>query len=261
MIERKSSREIAKQAQAGSIVAETLALIANEAQPGVTTAELDRLAERFIRRCGGTPTFKGYRGFPGSICTSPNDMIVHGIPGPYLLCDGDILSVDVGVTYRGFVGDSAVTVPVGSVDAERLRLLEVCQAALHAAIEQCQVGKHLSDLGHACQGHVEANGFSVVRQLVGHGVGRRMHEDPQIPNYGPPGKGPELREGMVLAIEPMITAGDWEIRIAEDNWSIHTVDGSMAAHFEHTVAITAAGPRILTLGPDGTSVVDRPVAH
>jgi methionyl aminopeptidase len=256
VIERKSTREIAKQAQAGAIVAETLALLADVAAPGVTTAELDRIAERHIRRSGGTPTFKGYRGFPGSICTSPNDMIVHGIPGPYELKDGDIISLDVGVTYRGFVGDSAVTLPIGEVREDRTRLLDACRGALHEAIARCRVGNHLSDLGNACQRYVESHGFNVVRQLVGHGVGRRMHEDPQIPNYGPPGKGPELREGMVLAVEPMITAGAWEIRVADDNWSIYTVDGSMAAHFEHTVAVTENGPRILTLGTDGTSIVD-----
>jgi methionyl aminopeptidase len=260
VIERKSTREIAKQAQAGTIVAETLALLADAAQPGVTTAELDRIAERHIKRRGGVPTFKGYRGFPGSICSSPNDMIVHGIPGPYVLADGDILSLDVGVTYRGFVGDSAVTVPVGAVAADTLRLLAVCQESLRRMVEQCVVGNRLLDLGHACQAYVEGEGFGVVRQLVGHGVGRRMHEDPQIPNFGPPGRGPELQEGMVFAIEPMITAGEHDIRLDPDGWSIFTTDGSMAAHFEHTVAITADGPQILTLGPDGTSVVYRPIS-
>ena len=250
MIERKSSREIAKQAQAGMIVAQTLQLLADAAQPGVTTAELDRIAERHIKQRGGVPTFKGYRGFPGSICSSPNDMIVHGIPGPYVLADGDILSLDVGVTYRGFVGDSAVTVAVGEVAAETLRLLAVCQESLRRMIEQCVVGNRLLDLGHACQTYVEAEGFGVVRQLVGHGVGRRMHEDPQIPNFGPPGRGPELQEGMVFAIEPMITAGRAEVYVHDDEWSISTEDGSLAAHFEHTVAITAEGPRILTLSGD-----------
>ncbi len=259
MIERKSSREIAKQAQAGAIVAETLQLLADEAKPGVTTGELDRLAEKLIRRRGGAPTFKGYRGFPGSICASPNDMIVHGIPGAVALGDGDVLSVDVGVTFRGFVGDSAVTLAIGEVAPETRRLLAVCQESLHRMIAACRVGNHLSDLGHACQTYVEGEGFAVVRALVGHGVGRRMHEDPQIPNFGPPGRGPELREGMVFAIEPMITAGSHEIRIDDDGWSIYTTDGSMAAHFEHTVAITADGPQILTYGSDGTSVVDRSV--
>ncbi len=260
MIIRKSSREIAKQAQAGAVVAETLALMAESARPGVTTADLDRIAERNIRAHGGSPTFKGYRGFPGSICASPNDMIVHGIPGPYELKDGDVISVDVGVTLRGFVADSAVTLPIGTVAPETLRLLRVCQASLHRMIEQCQAGRRLSDLGHACQQYVEGEGFAVVRALVGHGVGRQMHEDPQIPNYGPPGRGPELREGMVFAIEPMITAGSVEIRLDEqDGWSIYTVDGSMSAHFEHTVAVTRSGPKVLTL-LNGESVVDGPIA-
>ncbi len=258
MIIRKSSREIAKQAAAGAIVAEALELIAEEAKPGVTTAELDAVAERFIRRRGGIPTFKGYRGFPGSICASPNDMIVHGIPGAYELTPGDILSVDVGVTLKGFVGDSAVTLGIGEIAADRRHLLRVCQGSLRAMIEACTVGNRLSDLGDACQQHVEGAGLSVVRALVGHGVGRAMHEDPQVPNYGPPGKGPELREGMVLAIEPMITAGSYEIRVADDDWSIFTTDGSMAAHFEHTVAITKDGPRVLTLA-GGRSIVDAPV--
>jgi len=228
--------------------------------PGVSTADLDAIAEETIRGAGAIPSFKGYQGFPASICASPNDMIVHGIPGRYELADGDILSLDVGVTYRGFVGDSAVTVAVGDVSADTKRLLAACQAGLHRMIEQCQVGNRLHDLGAACQAYVEGEaGFGVVRQLVGHGVGRRMHEDPQIPNYGQPGTGPELREGMVFAIEPMITAGSHDIHLDDDGWSICTVDGSMAAHFEHTVAVTADGPLVLTLGPDGSSVVDRPV--
>ncbi len=259
MIVRKSSRELAKMAAAGEVVAETLAVMRDSARPGVTTAELDRLAERTIRRRGGIPTFKGYRGFPGSICASPNDMIVHGIPGSYTLGDGDVLSVDVGVTLRGFVADSAVTLPIGNVDPERLRLLETCQRSLFAAIEATRVGNHLSDIGHAVQTVVEDAGFSVVRALVGHGVGRNMHEDPQIPNYGPPGRGPELKEGMVFAIEPMITAGAWDIQVDDDGWSIYTTDGSMASHFEHTVAVTADGPRVLTR-PAAGSVVDEPVA-
>jgi methionyl aminopeptidase len=258
VIERKTSREIGRQAEAGAIVADVLALVRSEAAPGVTTGELDQLAEREIRRRGGVPTFKGFRGFPGSICASPNDMIVHGIPGPYALADGDILSVDVGVTYKGFVGDSAVTFGIGAIPARTVALLETCQASLHAAIAACTIGGRLSDLGHACQVVVEDAGFAVVRDLVGHGVGRRMHEDPQIRNYGRPGEGPELKEGMVLAIEPMITDGDHGIRVDGDGWSIYTTDGSLAAHFEHTVAITREGPRVLTLGSDGTSIVDAP---
>ncbi len=255
MIIRKSSREIAKMAAAGVVVAETLELLRAEAKPGVTTGDLDRLAESHIRRQGGIPTFKGYRGFPASICASPNDMIVHGIPGPYVLVDGDILAVDVGVTLKGFVADSAVTLAIGEITEDRRALLLACQASLMAAVEACRVGNRLSDIGHAVQTHAEGAGFSVVRQLVGHGIGRSMHEDPQVPNYGPPGKGQELKEGMVFAIEPMITAGSLEIRVADDEWSIYTTDGSMSAHFEHTVAVTADGPKVLTR-VDGRSVVD-----
>ncbi len=258
MIIRKSSREIARMAAAGQIVAETLLLLRDEAKPGVTTGELDRVAERFIRRHGGTPTFKGYRGFPASICASPNDMIVHGIPGAFELGEGDVLSVDVGVTLKGFVADSAVTLPIGAIDEDRRRLLNVCRESLELAVDACRPGNRLSDIGHAIQTHVEGAGYGVVRQLVGHGVGRSMHEDPQIPNYGPPGRGPELRDGMVFAIEPMITAGAHDIRVDDDEWSIYTTDGSMAAHFEHTVAVTSDGPRVLTRAAGG-SIVDEPV--
>ena len=246
MIIRKATGEIERMARAGEVVADTLALIGEHARPGVTTRELDDLADEFIRSRGGTPTFKGYRGYPASICTSPNEMVVHGIPGPYTLKDGDILSVDVGVTLDGFVADSAYTFPIGDVSAEAERLLEGCQAALAAGIEQCRVGNRLSDISHAVQVVVEGAGFSVVRSLVGHGVGRSYHEDPQIPNYGPPGRGPLLQEGMTLAIEPMITAGEPDVYVHADEWSISSVDESLAAHFEHTVAITADGPRVLT---------------
>ena len=246
MIIRKSATEIEQMAQAGEIVVETLVLIGEHVRSGVTTAELDALAEEFIRSRGGVPTFKGYRGYPASICASPNDMIVHGIPGPYALEEGDVLSVDVGVTLGGFVGDSAYTFPVGEIAPETERLLEVCQAALAAAIEQCRAGNRLSDISHAVQRTTEEAGFSVVRSLVGHGVGRSMHEDPQIPNFGEPGRGPELAPGMVFAIEPMINAGGADIAVHEDGWSISTRDGSLSAHFEHTVAIGEEGPRILT---------------
>ena len=258
MIIRKSSREIAKQAAAGAIVAETLHMLREAARPGVTTGELDRLAERFIRARKGVPTFKGFRGFTGSICASPNDMIVHGIPGRYELADGDVISIDVGVTHQGFVGDSAVTLPIGVVEPATLDLLETCRRSLVAAIEVCYPGRRLGDIGHAVQSVVEARGFTVVRDLVGHGVGRSMHEGPSVHNYGQPGRGIELREGMVLAIEPMITAGSYDIRLDADGWSIYTVDGSMASHFEHTVAITADGPQVLTR-VDGKSGVDEPV--
>ncbi len=246
MIIRKATGEIERMARAGEVVADTLALIGEHARPGVTTQELDDLADEFIRSRGGTPTFKGYRGYPASICTSPNEMVVHGIPGPYTLKDGDILSVDVGVTLDGFVADSAYTFPIGDVSADAERLLEGCQAALAAGIEQCRVGNRLSDISHAIQVTTEEQGFSVVRSLVGHGVGRSMHEEPQIPNYGEPGRGPLLAEGMTFAIEPMITAGGPDVVLHDDEWSISSADSSLAAHFEHTVAITADGPRILT---------------
>jgi methionyl aminopeptidase len=243
---RKSTQEIEQMERAGRVVVQTLELLGEHVRAGVTTQELDELAEEFIVAQGGLPTFKGYRGYPASICTSPNDMVVHGIPGPYMLKDGDVLSVDVGVTLDGFVGDSAYTFAVGEVGEETRRLLETCQAALGAAIEQAQVGNHLSDIGHAVQAVTEEAGFSVVRSLVGHGVGRRMHEDPQIPNFGEPGRGPVLQPGMTLAIEPMINAGGPGVYLHEDEWSISTEDGSLSAHFEHTVAVTESGPRILT---------------
>jgi methionyl aminopeptidase len=243
---RKSTQEIEQMERAGRVVVQTLELLGEHVRAGVTTQELDELAEEFVRSQGGVPTFKGYRGYPASICTSPNDMVVHGIPGPYMLKDGDVLSVDVGVTLDGFVGDSAYTFLVGEVDEDARRLLDTCQAALHAAIEQAQPGNHLSDIGHAVQTVTEDAGFSVVRSLVGHGVGRRMHEDPQIPNFGEPGRGPVLQPGMTLAIEPMINAGAPGVYLHEDEWSISTEDGSLSAHFEHTVAVTEAGPRILT---------------
>jgi len=249
MIVRKSAQELEQMAAAGAIVADTLALLGEHVRPGGTTAELDRLADEFIRSRGGIPTFKGYRGpypYPASICTSPNDVVVHGIPHDYALREGDILSVDVGVTLDGYVADSAYTFPVGEVDPEAERLLDVCNAALHAGIEQARAGGKLSDISHAVQRVTEDAGFSVVRSLVGHGVGRDMHEDPQIPNYGEPGRGPTLAPGMTLAIEPMITAGGHDVVVRPDRWTIATADGSLSAHFEHTVAVTDEGPRILT---------------
>ncbi|HEY2939210.1 MAG TPA: type I methionyl aminopeptidase [Gaiellaceae bacterium] len=246
MIIRKAAAEIERMARAGAVVADTLALIGERARPGVTTEELDSLADEFIRSHGGVPTFKGYRGYPASICTSPNDMVVHGIPGPYALDEGDVLSVDVGVTLDGFVADSAYTFAIGEISADAERLLEGCQAALAAGIEQCRVGNHLSDISHAIQRETESRGFSVVRSLVGHGVGRSMHEEPQIPNFGEPGRGPLLATGMTFAIEPMINAGGADVVLHEDQWSISTADRSLSAHFEHTVAITEEGPQILT---------------
>ena len=247
MIIRKSPQEIERMARAGEVVADVLALLGERARPGVTTDELDALADEFIRSHGGSPTFKGYRGYPASICTSPNDMVVHGIPGPYALSDGDILSVDVGVTLDGFVADSAYTFPIGEISGEAERLLEGCKTALAAGIEQCRPGNRLSDISHAIQAVTEEHGFSVVRSLVGHGVGRSMHEEPQIPNFGEPGRGPLLSAGMTFAIEPMINAEGPDVVIHDDEWSISTSDGSLSAHFEHTVAITDDAPRILTL--------------
>jgi len=246
VIIRKSAQEIEQMERAARVVAETLGLLGEHVRPGVTTQDLDELAEEFIRSRGGEPTFKGYRGYPASICTSPNAMVVHGIPGPYQLADGDVLSVDVGVTLGGFVGDSAYTFPVGEVSDDAQRLLEAGQAALAAGIEQARPGNHISDIGHAVQKATEDAGFSVVRSLVGHGVGRKMHEDPQIPNFGEPGRGPVLLAGMTLAIEPMINAGGPDVYLHDDEWSISTEDGSLSAHFEHTVAVTDAGPKILT---------------
>ena len=245
---RKSFAEIDQMELAGRVVVDTLELVGEHIKPGVTTAALDAVADEFIRSRGGTPTFLGYRGYPASICTSPNAMVVHGIPGPYTLEGGDILSVDVGVTLGGFVGDSAYTFPVGEISDEARALLDVCQTALAAGIEQAQAGNRISDIGHAIQTVTEEGGFSVVRSLVGHGVGRSMHEDPQIPNFGDPGRGPVLQPGMTLAIEPMITAGGPDVYLHDDEWSISTDDGSLAAHFEHTVAVTENGPRILTRG-------------
>jgi methionyl aminopeptidase len=212
----------------------------------VSMLELDRIADEHIASRGGTPTSKGYKGFPAALCISPNSMVVHGIPDGYRAQEGDLISVDLGVTLDGLVADSAVTLPVGEITGQARQLLDVCQAALEAGIAEARVGNRLSDISHAVQTVVEAAGFSVVRSLVGHGVGRSYHEDPQIPNYGPPGKGPLLAEGMTLAIEPMITAGRPEVYVHDDDWSISSVDESLAAHFEHTVAITAEGPKILT---------------
>ena len=233
-------------ALAGVLVAETLALCAEVLEPGLTMLELDRIADEYIASKGGVPTSKGYKGFPAALCLSPNSMVVHGIPTDYAAQEGDLISVDLGVTLNGLVADSAVTLPVGEIDAEAQRLLDVCQEALAAGIAEAQIGNRLSDISHAVQVVVEDAGFSVVRSLVGHGVGRSYHEDPQIPNYGPPGRGPLLQEGMTLAIEPMITAGGPDVYVHEDDWSISSVDDSLAAHFEHTVALTREGPRILT---------------
>jgi methionyl aminopeptidase len=246
VIVKKTPAEIDKMAAAGAILVRTLALVESKIRPGVTTAELDAAAERFIRSQGATPAFKGYRGFPGSLCTSPNSMVVHGIPGPYELSRGDVISVDCGVVLDGWVADAARTFPVGPISPTARKLLTTTEASLFAAVEQCRPGNRLGDVSHAVQAVVEAEGLSVVRSLVGHGIGRDMHEDPQIANYGPPGKGVKLEEGMVFAVEPMVTVGRHAVRMGDDHWAIYSQDGSLAAHFEFTIAVTSDGPRVLT---------------
>jgi methionyl aminopeptidase len=246
LIIRKSAQEIEGMARAGELVAETIALLGEHIQPGITTAELDRIADEFIREHGGVATSKGYRGFPAATCISPNSMVVHGIPGQHRVEEGDLISVDVGITLDGLVADSAYTFGVGEIDPEAQRLLEVGKRALQAGIEQARPGNRVGDISHAVQEVVEDAGFSVVRSLVGHGVGRSYHEEPQVPNFGEAGRGPLLQTGMTLAIEPMITAGGPDVYLHDDEWSISTRDGSLAAHFEHTVAITEEGPRVLT---------------
>ena len=246
MIVRKSRAEIDKMAAAGRVVAETIAHVGERLEPGITTGELDRIAEDFIRSRGGVPTSMGYRGYPAAICISPNEVVVHGIPGAHVVADGDVITIDVGVTLDGFIADSAFTFPVGEVEPEAQRLLETGREALAAGIAQARPGNRVGDISAAVQRLVEANGFAVVRSLVGHGVGRSYHEDPHIPNFGEPGRGPLLSEGMTIAIEPMITAGGADVYVEDDEWTIATEDGSLSCHFEHTVAITAEGPRILT---------------
>jgi len=247
VIIRKSPREIEQMAKAGAVVARTHELMREHVRPGVATEELDRIAEEFIRSEGGVPTFKGYRGYPAALCISRNDMVVHGIPGRDALAEGDVVAIDVGVTLGGFVADSAWSYAVGEISEEAQRLLEVCEASLYAGIEQARIGNRIGDIGAAVQHVTEDAGFSVVRSLVGHGVGRDMHEEPQIPNFGSPGRGPRRAAGVTRAIEPMITAGGAEVVLLDDRWSIVTEDGSLSAHFEHTVAVTEEGPRILTM--------------
>jgi methionyl aminopeptidase len=246
MIVKKTPDEMDKMAAAGDILVRTHKLLEAKIRPGVTTKELDEAAEKFIRSQDAVPSFKGYRGFPGSICASPNHMVVHGIPGPYALQKGDVISIDIGVTYDGWVADAAITYALDPATAVAEKLLEVTEESLFRAVEQARVGNRLGAVSNAVQSHVEANGLSVVRSLVGHGIGRDMHEDPQVQNFGPVDSGPWLEEGMVLAIEPMVTAGRHAVRMGDDHWAIYSQDGSLAAHFEFTVAITADGPRILT---------------
>ena len=248
MVTLKSEREIEIMARAGVIVHGTLALMRTLAKPGVSTEDLDRAAEAFIRgHKGAKPSFKGLYGFPKTLCTSINEEIVHGIPSSRrVLREGNIVSVDVGVQLEGLHADSATTIPVGTISPEAERLLAVTEEALRAGLDQARLGNHVGDIGHAVQQVAEAAGFGVVRELVGHGIGARFHEEPQVPNFGLPKRGPRLKEGMTIAIEPMITAGDYAIRTLSDRWTVVTADGSLAAHFEHTVAVTSGGPRILT---------------
>ncbi len=250
MIVCRSQAEIARMRVANQLVADVLAELEADVAPGVTTADLDRLAERLVKDAGAEPAFKGYRGYPATLCASVNEEVVHGIPSTSRkLREGDIVSLDIGVKVSGFYGDAAVTVPVGHVPEETTTLLRVTNESLERAIAQVRVGGRLSDISHAVQEWVEAHGFSIVREFVGHGIGERLHEDPQIPNYGPPGRGPKLAEGMVLAIEPMVAMGRPETRVLGDGWTAVTRDGSLAAHFEHTVAVTSDGPLVLTARP------------
>ena len=246
MIVCKSPREIEQMRRANVLVAEVLAELASMVKPGVTTAELDAAAERLVRAAGAEPAFKGYRGYPATLCASVNDEVVHGIPGDRAVSEGDIISLDMGVKLDGFYGDSAVTVAVGKVTDEVQRLLQVTQESLQKGIAQVRLGGRVSDIGHAIQEHVEAAGFSVVREFVGHGIGSQLHEEPQIANYGEPGRGPRLAEGMVLAIEPMVNMGKPAVKVLRDGWTAVTRDGSLSAHFEHTVAVTKDGPLVLT---------------
>jgi len=247
MIICKTAREIEIMREAGRIVALTHAELKKYIQPGITTKELDSIAEKTIRSYDAIPSFKGYNGFPGSICTSVNEELVHGIPGDRVLRDGDIISIDIGAKFNGYHGDSAWTYAVGTIDEESKKLLEVTEQSLYKGLEEAKAGVRLSNISHAIQTYVEANGFSIVREYVGHGVGQDLHEDPQIPHYGPPNKGPRLKPGMVLAVEPMVNAGTRYVKTLSDNWTVVTVDGKRCAHFEHTIAITDEGYEILTI--------------
>lgn len=246
MITIKTKREIEMMRQAGHIVADTLEKLRHLAKPGVTTAYLDRFAENYILDRGAIAAFKGYNGFPASICASINEVVVHGIPGPRILAEGDILGIDIGVILNGWVGDSAITVAIGEVEPRIQKLLEVTEESLYRGIAEAKVGGRLGNISHAIQQHAEEAGFSVVRQYVGHGIGRDMHEDPPVPNYGRANRGPELTEGMTIAIEPMVNTGGYAVVVRPDNWTVCTRDGGYSAHFEHTVAITSSGPDILT---------------
>jgi methionyl aminopeptidase len=254
MIIGKSRKELEKMRAAGRLVGQVREHLRRMVKPGITTLEIDRVAEKMIRDAGALPTFKGYNGFPFSICASVNEQIVHGFPSNYALKEGDIFSIDCGVTLEGFVGDTATTVPVGEVDEEKLKLIRVTEECLERAIKQCRPGNHLGDIGWAVQQHAETSGYSVVRDYVGHGIGRRMHEDPQIPNYGRPGLGPKIKAGYVFAIEPMVNQGTHFTKVLADGWTVVTVDGKPSAHAEHTIAITEDGPEVLTLVSSETAL-------
>ncbi len=246
MIIIKSEREIELMKTANRIVAETHALLAERVKPGITTIDIDRIAEEYILKCGATPAFKGYNGFPATVCIAVNEQVVHGIPGQRILKDGDIIGLDIGAVKNGYYGDAARTLPVGDVSPIARKLIEVTKDSLNQGIAQARVGNRLTDISHAVQQYAESYGFSVVRQYVGHGIGRKMHEAPQVPNYGVPGRGPRLKKGMALAIEPMINVGGWEVKILSDRWTVVTADGSLSAHYEDTIAITDGDPMILT---------------
>ncbi len=248
MIVCKSPAEIERMRAANALVADVLAELARLVSPGVTTRDLDAAAEKLVRDGGAEPAFKGYRGYPSTLCASVNEQVVHGIPSGRALGEGDIISLDMGVKLNGFYGDSAVTVPVGTVSDEAAKLLRITRESLEKGIAQVRVGGRISDIGHAIQQHVEAHGFSVVREFVGHGIGAALHEEPQIANYGEPGRGPRLAEGMTLAIEPMVNIGRPAVKVLGDGWTAVTRDGSLSAHFEHTVAVTRTGPLVLTRG-------------
>jgi methionyl aminopeptidase len=247
MIIGKSEKEIEKMRASGQLVGTVLRHLCEMVEPGITTMEVNDVAEKMIRDGGAYPTFKGYNGFPYSICASVNEQVVHGFPSTYELKEGDIFSIDVGATLDGFVGDTAATVPVGAVSEDRLKLIRITEECLQRAIEQCRAGNHLGDIGWAVQSHAEAHGYSVVRDYVGHGIGRRMHEDPQIPNYGKPGKGPKIKKGYVFAVEPMINLGSEHTKTLPDGWTVVTLDAQVSAHVEHTIAITEEGPEVLTM--------------
>jgi methionyl aminopeptidase len=245
MIILKTADEIAVMAKASKVVAEALAVLKTAVKPGITTDELDRLAESEIRARGAVPAFKGYRNYPKTLCASVNEQVVHGIPSKRALKEGDIIGLDLGAIVDGFYGDSAVTVAVGRIEENTAALVRITEESLALAIEQARVGNRLSDISHAVQRHVEAAGYSVVTEFVGHGIGRQLHEEPQVPNYGKPGQGPRLQAGMVLAIEPMVNMGGSAVRVLDDRWTAVTVDGSMSAHFEHTIAIQPSGPALV----------------